>query len=94
MNFDCTAYKQRICINLGFGEFFLDSEISSDNQRDCSLCSSMLGKVNKVGYAHCIVSYNSSSVEDTVKLVQRAVKGYYEENIQVLPSSVRVSKFL
>ena len=56
MNCDCAAYKQRISINLGLGEFNLSSEVSLDNLRNCPACESALGRVSKVGYAHCCVS--------------------------------------
>ena len=58
MNPDCVAYKQRICLNLGFGEFDLQFELSHDNQRECVCCFSTLSNINKIGFCHCQVSVN------------------------------------
>ena len=58
MNPDCVAYKQRICLNLGFGEFDLLSELSSDNQRECVCCFAALSNISKIGFCHCQVTVN------------------------------------
>lgn len=92
MNLSCEAYKQRICVNLGIGEFDINAEISSDNQRNCESCDSVLGKVCKVGFAHCIVSYTVNVSGNNREVLQK-IKTYSEDNCKIWPNVVKVSKF-
>lgn len=74
MNPNCAAYKQRICLNLGLGEFDLAGELSVENERECLNCGVVLGRISKIGFCHCIVSVSESGCE--VKRME--VKDYME----------------
>lgn len=63
MNIECVANKQRICINLGIGEFDLYLETSEENERECVCCREKLGKVSRIGVCHCQYRYNHA-IED------------------------------
>lgn len=93
MNSNCVAYKQRISISLGFGEFNLQCELSSDNQRHCPACDSPLGKVSKLGYAHCKIAYNVVLPDGTTGKVFDKIVNYSEVDIKNLPNIVIVSEF-
>lgn len=93
MNEGCEAYKQRICINLGVGEFDINAELSGDNERKCECCDSLLGKVCKVGFAHCIVRYEVVLADGTCREIRDVVKNYIENNSKNWPSVVKVDKF-
>ena len=60
MNPDCVAYKQRICLNLGMGEFDMQFELSSENLRECICCNAQLAKVSKIGFCHCEATITES----------------------------------
>jgi hypothetical protein len=93
MNSGCEAYKQRICINLGMGEFDVNSEISQDNQRFCECCDMPLGSVCKVGFAHCVASYFVELSDGKMKEVVERVRGYCENNLKNWSSVVRVTAY-
>lgn len=67
MNSECCAYRQRICINLGLGEFDVNSEISEEIGRFCVCCNSLLGKVTKFGFCHCAFKYLESGTGGKTK---------------------------
>ena len=93
MNCNCTAYKQRISINLGIGEFNLNSEASLDNLRNCPVCEAALGRVSKVGYAHCCVSYTITVADGSARQVSDKIVNYVECDSKTLPTTVTVVKF-
>jgi hypothetical protein len=93
MNMSCQAYKQRICINLGLGEFNIESEISPDNVRTCEVCESTLGNVCKISFVHCLVSYEMKCEDDNVRDVAIKVKNCLEDNCKTWQNIVKVSKF-
>ena len=93
MNFDCSAYKQRICFNLGMGEFNINSEISQDNQRNCVVCDSILGKICRIGYAHCIIAYQITLPDGTIRDVADRIKTYTESRFKTIPNMIKISKY-
>lgn len=77
MNSSCAAYKQRICLNLGLGEFDLTAELGSEHERECLNCGSVLGKISKIGFCHCIATVWESETEE--KRIE--VKDYIEYSL-------------
>ncbi|OMJ86775.1 hypothetical protein SteCoe_11629 [Stentor coeruleus] len=57
MNNNCVAYKQRVSLSLGLGDFDIVNEMSCENYHSCTCCNSLLSKAIKFGYCHCQVSY-------------------------------------
>lgn len=94
MNIDCQAYKQRICVNLGLGEFNINSEVSQDCCRECVSCGSYLGSVCKVSFVHCIVSYSAKSDERGPRDVVVRVKNSLEDTCKNWTSNVKITKFV
>ncbi|OMJ79647.1 hypothetical protein SteCoe_20265 [Stentor coeruleus] len=94
LNINCSAFKQRIIINIGLGEFDINAEISQDNEKQCGCCGAVLGKVCKVGYAHCVVSYTAILSDGNSKEVINKIKMYSEENMNSLPGYVNIVKYI
>jgi len=94
MNLDCKAYKQRICINLGLGEFNINSEVSQDCCRECMLCGSCLGSVCKVSFVHCVVSYTVTNEDRGSRDVLVRVKNSLEDACKNWQCNVKISKFI
>ena len=84
MNIGCVAYRQRICINLGLGEFDVKSEISQENDRYCVCCQELLGKVSKIGFCHCKYSYTEILTHGDTREVCKNTKDYVEG---IIPST-------
>lgn len=94
MNIDCKAYKQRICVNLGLGEFNINSEVTQDCCRECVSCGGCLGSVCKVSFVHCIVSYSVRVDERGTRDVVVRVKNSLEDSCKNWQSNVKISKFV
>jgi len=74
MNPDCAAYKQRICLNLGVGEFDMAGELSVENERECLNCGDVLSRISKIGFCHCVASVWEVGCEEK----RMEVKDYME----------------
>ena len=93
MNLTCQAYKQRICVNLGLGEFNIDSETSPDNTRECEVCGEGLGNICKITFVHCQVSYSMKCEDDNIRDISIKVKNCLEDNCKTWQNIVKVSQF-
>ena len=93
MNERCTAFKQRICINLGFGDFDIFSEISNEIERFCVCCGLLLGKVVRIGFCHCEYIYKECQSNELVETKCGRVKGYEEGQIPNGKNQVSISVF-
>jgi hypothetical protein len=94
MNCGCMAYRQRICINLGLGEFDLQGIVSCDNERNCPFCNNALGNIGRIGYAHCIVTYETQNSAGCCRNIIEKTSGYAEYKPRNSPSHITVSKYL
>jgi hypothetical protein len=72
MNPDCMAYKQRICLNLGLGQFEMQTELCDENERECVCCSSKLSRISRIGFCHCQATIEDISEEKVMKIADYA----------------------
>ena len=91
INVSCMAYRQRICINLGTGEFDIMNEISQDIERYCVCCTGLLGKTVKYGFCHCAFKYLEENSEGDSREVCGKTKDFVEGAISLGSSSVIVT---
>ena len=91
MNISCMAYRQRICINLGLGEFDIMNEISQEIERVCVCCEGVLGKTMKYGFCHCAFKYWEESSEGEKREVCGKTKDFVEGAIPLGSTSVIVT---
>lgn len=78
----CTAYKQRVSIVVGHGDFNMNLELAEVHKYVCPVCNTPLNKIKQFGFANCmfkcygVLSDGSNRcIEDTKTTYEEFLKG-------------------
>jgi hypothetical protein len=74
----CVAFKQRVSITLGMGEFNVLLEISEASRHHCPICEQAISRISSCGFINCICRITGRWSDDTLREYEE-VKGAYEE---------------
>lgn len=74
MNSDCQAYRQRVCIEKGFGQFDISHEFG--NLQDCPSCGATVSTVVSMGVAWC--KYSAEFLNEKNNTEKEIIEKYFE----------------
>jgi len=74
----CVAFKQRVSVTLGMGEFNVLLEISQASRHNCPICEQAISRISSCGFIHCIYRIVGRCSDDTLREYEE-MKGAYEE---------------
>ena len=78
-NSKCSAYKQHVCINRGYGEFDIKAEQDPFKSHLCKVCKRKVEVVVKYGFVDCIVNYRGKDESGTDFEGQLEVGPHFQE---------------
>lgn len=74
----CTAYKQRVSVVVGYGDFNMNLELVELHKYVCPVCSTPLNKVKQFGFANCSFKCYGVLNDGSIKCIEDT-KTTYEE---------------
>lgn len=74
----CMAFKQRVSIVLGYGEFNMVHEMTQLQKHVCPVCQVAMSRLHHFGFVNCTYKVNGVLMDNTVKEIDSTVYCYEE----------------
>lgn len=77
----CVAFKQRVSIPMGLGDFNVLAEMSVVSKHHCPMCELPIGRISSCGFIYCSYRIKGVLNDDSYRDFQET-KGAYEEFVK------------
>jgi hypothetical protein len=74
----CMAFKQRVSIVLGYGEFNMVQEMTQLQKHVCPVCQVAMSRLHHFGFVNCTYKANGVLMDNTLKDMESSVHCYEE----------------